>query len=466
MNQHNVKRWWWPIARLAIATLVSMGPTLLDIPAASGVARAEVGELEQSERPLRTWHFAEGNGHAEYQTYFSLLNLADQPASVTVQYQRDDGIRLVQWLGIEPHARLSFHANEIIGQRAFGASFFADQDIVVERSTIWGPGQHAETSLGFAPGGKRDWHFAEGTTRGLVSTYFVLLNLDDLPTTVAAVFTKDDGGRVERSFMLPPRARAAFRVDDLLPDTAFAASFAAERPIVVERTITREGSVGIMSGPGYAPVGDETGSRRWAFAEGSTRRPYLTYFVLFNPNQEGTEARLRFSLEGGGTAEHSVWIPGQGRIAFDPSAVVPAADFGVTIETYWPIDAERTYFSTGEGLYGALGYTDRPIRPSSRSWYFAEGNTTGEIETYFLVSNLTDQATAVRATYYTGQDAPVEREVDVPAGARISIRANDVIGQADFSARFLADREIVVERTIYFPGWGGFIVVGAGVPQP
>jgi hypothetical protein len=299
-----------------------------------------------------------------------------------------------------------------------------------------------------------------------VSTYFVLMNLDDLPTSVKAVFTRDDGGRVERSFLLPPRARQAFRVDDLLPDTAFAASFEAEHPVVVERTITREGTIGILSGPGYAAQGDDVGARRWAFAEGSTRRPYLTYFVLFNPNQVGTEARLRFSLEGGGTVDHSVWIPAQSRVAFDPSAVVPAADFGVTIETAFPIVAERTYYSTGEGLYGALGHTDRPIRPNARRWYFAEGNTHGQIETYFLVSNLSDQAATVRATYFTESGSPVEQEVGVPARGRISIRANDVVGKATFSTRLLADRDIVVERTIYFPGWSGFTVIGAGVPQP
>src|SRR5215212_1762821 len=34
-----------------------------------------------AEQPLRAWHFAEGNSRNEFQTYFSVLNLSDRPAS-------------------------------------------------------------------------------------------------------------------------------------------------------------------------------------------------------------------------------------------------------------------------------------------------------------------------------------------------------------------------------------------------
>ena len=112
--------------------------------------------------PLRAWHFAEGNSRNGFETYFTLLNLTDQPASVMVNYNRDDGIRLVQWLGIEPRLRLSLNANDVVGARAFGASFYSDQNIVVERTTTWGPGQNAETTVGFAPDGKKGVVFRGG----------------------------------------------------------------------------------------------------------------------------------------------------------------------------------------------------------------------------------------------------------------------------------------------------------------
>lgn len=442
-------------AGLGVAALLL---TALPIRPSSAEPAAAPGDA-----PLRAWHFAEGNSRNEFATYFSLLNLTDQPASVMAYYNRDDGIRLVQWLGVEPRARISFNANEIVGPRAFGASFFSDRDVVVERSTTWGPQQNAETTVGFAPNDKRAWYFAEGTTRSGVSTYFVTQNLTDEPANVRGTFTRDDGSRVQRAFSVPPRGRDAYRMDDLLRDTAFAAAFIADQDIVVERTIMSEGPTGILGGPGYAPAGPEVGYRQWDFAEGSTRRPYTTYFVLFNPDREPANVTLRFTLAGGDAIPRSLRLPGLGRVAFDPRDAVPATDFGTAITSDRPIIAERSYYSSGDGLYGALGYTAGPARDSSRAWYFAEGNTIGQVQTFFLVSNLSDQPAQVQATYFGDDGRPREQTISVAARGRASVRANDIIPNQEFAARFLADQDVLVERTFYFPGWSGFTVVGAGV---
>jgi hypothetical protein len=450
--------------RIWLALLVSVPTIALAADRPSAVAAEPQAATDI--RPFRNWYFAEGNSRPEFQTYFSLLNLSDQPASVMVYYDRDDGIRLVQWLGVAPNARLSFGANDIVGPRAFGASFFSDRDIVVERSTTWGPQQNGATSIGFSSADRRSWYFAEGTTRGLVSTYFVSRNLSDEPASVTATFTRDDGSVVRRAFTIPPRGRDAFRMNDLLKDTSFAAAFVADRELVVERTILSEGPTGVLGGPGYAPVGQEVGFRTWSFAEGSTRRPYITYFVLFNPNPEASRVQLRFRTEGGEALQHVLQLPGLRRIAFDPRDVLPGTDFATTISADRPIIAERTYYSTGDGLYGALGATPAQPRSGSRAWYFAEANTTGKIETYFLLSNLSDKPANVEASYFTDDGGAPKQSLAVPARGRVSIRANDTLPGRTFSARFLGDQDIVVERTFYFPGWSGFTTVGAGVGSP
>src|SRR5215203_334551 len=246
-------------------------------PVGSPVAQAPTGALPRSAAsPLRTWEFAEGNSRRDFQTFFSILNTTDSPASVTASYQRDDNIRLTQWLGVPARGRISLNANEVVGAKAFGASFSSDQDVVVERSTTWGPNQNGATTVGFAPNGPRRWYFAEGTTRGQVSTYFVTRNLSDTQATIKAVFTRDNGSREQRWFQLDPRAREAFRMNDLLQDTSFSASFESDQDVIVERTIMSEGPVGVMGGLGYSPSSVDAGSKVWSFAEGSTRSPYLT----------------------------------------------------------------------------------------------------------------------------------------------------------------------------------------------
>ena len=454
--------------------------------------QADVAQAPDAENlPLRAWHFAEGNSRNGFETYFTLLNLTDQPASVMVNYNRDDGIRLVQWLGIEPRLRVSLNANDVVGAKAFGASFFSDQNIVVERTTTWGPGQNAETIVGFAPDGKKAWHFAEGTTRGRLTTYFVTQNLTDIPAEVTATFTRDDGSVVTRSYGVPPRARDAYRVNDLLQDTAFSASFRADQDVVVERTIMSEGerpptvrakqkangqtddsfamardAIGVFGGLGYVGSGAEPGSKSWEFAEGSTRAPYRLTFVLFNPGQQGTEVRFRFRLEQGGTRSHTLYLPPLSRTAFDPGDAMPAADFATSISADRPIVAERAYATSGDGLYGVLGHTASPPRNDSRAWYFAEGNTSSQIETFFILFNLSTRPAQVRGTYFVEAASAREQHLTVPAGGRLAVRANEIVPAGVFSARFQADQNIMVERTLYFPGGSGFTTVGSGVGSP
>lgn len=450
--------------------------------------------IDGTSHPLRAWYFAEGNSRNGFDTYFTLLNLSDQPASVSAQYNRDDGIRLTQWLGIEPHARLSLNANDFVGSRAFGTSFFSDQDIVVERTTTWGPGQYGETLVGFAPDGMQTWHFAEGTTRGHVTTYFVTQNLSDAPASVTAIFIRDDGSREMREYGVPPRGRDAYRVNDLLKDTAFSASIRADQDIVVERTIMIEGerpptakrsregkgsnvftngrtddsfamahnAVGIFGGLGYVGDGGEPGSRNWEFAEGSTRSPYRTTFVLFNAGRQDTDVRFMFRLEQGGVQSKTVHLGASSRLAFDPKDTVPAADFATSISADRPIIAERAYVSSGDGLYGALGYTSLPPRKDSREWYFAEGNTTNQIEMFFIVYSLSTMVAQVKATYFVDGASSHDQSLTLPAGARLAFRANDNVSGNVFATRFVADQNIMVERTLYLPGGSGFTTVGAG----
>ncbi|MCC6178948.1 MAG: hypothetical protein IT305_26875 [Chloroflexi bacterium] len=444
---------------------------------------------------LRSWYFAEGNSRRDFQTFFTLLNLSDQPASVTASYDRDDGIRLVQWLGIPPQGRISLNANDIVGPRSFGASFHADQDVIVERATTWGPGQNGDTMVGFAPRDLRAWYFAEGTTLGGLTTYFVTQNLSDAPADVTATFAREDGTPVRRSIVLGPRARDALRVNDLLPDSAFSARFQANQDVVVERTIVSEGehdargtgrsgssrrgapggnglaegersrisglALGILGGLGYPADDGETGSRTWYFAEGSTRQPYETQFILFNPGGQPVPVRLRLAPQSGDPATRTLVIPPLGRVAVDARELLQAADFTTSIRSDLPIIAERVYSSTGDGLYGALGYTPGRPRGQTRSWYFADGNTTGGNETFFTIANLTDQPAQVDLAYFGAGATLMHQSVALVPNGRASMRANDAVDGQTFSARVSADRDIVVERTVYFRGGSGYSTAGA-----
>ncbi len=71
--------------------------------------------------------------------------MTDSPDGVIPSYQRDH-IRLTQWRGVPPRGRISLSANEVVGAKAFGASFSSDQDILTARD------EHVSKTLS-----KRGW---------------------------------------------------------------------------------------------------------------------------------------------------------------------------------------------------------------------------------------------------------------------------------------------------------------------
>ena len=72
------------------------------------------------------------------------------------------------------------------------------------------------------------------------------------------------------------------------------------------------------------------------------------------------------------------------------------------------------------------------------------------------------QPAQVRGTYFIDGSAAREQPLTLPAGARLAVRANDTVAGGFFSTRFVADQNIMVERTLYLPGGSGFTTVGAG----
>jgi hypothetical protein len=221
-----------------------------------------------------------------------------------------------------------------------------------------------------------------------------------------------------------------------------------------------EGPVSPLGGLGYP--GAQTGATTWYFAEGNTRRPYWTFLVVFNPGPERATVDVQIDSEQGQTGRVRLELAGFERRAYDLAALLPSATFATTVRASRPIVAERSYYSTGDGLFGVVGYSPGP--PSdAKSWTFTDGNTTGRVETYFVLRNLTRTGGKVEATFYTGDGPPTRRTLPIGPYARDVFRASDVVPNRTFATRFSSDVDLVVERSMYFPGWGAHGVVGVGV---
>ena len=71
-----------------------------------------------------------------------------------------------------------------------------------------------------------------------------------------------------------------------------------------------------------------------------------------------------------------------------------------------------------------------------RVWHFAEGLTRADIQSYFLVHNLEDRPTSVRAEYQREDGVKLTQNFGVPPRGRVSIGAGDLLGPTAFGVSF------------------------------
>ncbi len=112
------------------------------------------------------------------------------------------------------------------------------------------------------------------------------------------------------------------------------------------------------------------------------------------------------------------------------------------------------------------------ITKQATTFYFAEGTTRPEFETYFSLQNPGGKTAKVNLTYMKGDGKTAMQTVNIPAASRITVHPADVLGVGsdpshDFSTKVACTngQEIIAERPMYFNyngAWtGGHDAMGA-----
>ena len=115
-------------------------------------------------------------------------------------------------------------------------------------------------------------------------------------------------------------------------------------------------------------------------------------------------------------------LAGRTRILLNTSTVPGLADaaFGVEIAANEAVAADRT---TSWDLGGKDGHSERAVE-SNRTWYFAEGATTGRFSLFYLLTNPNDTAANATVTFLRQVGTPIVKHYVVPAFARVTIPVN------------------------------------------
>lgn len=121
------------------------------------------------------------------------------------------------------------------------------------------------------------------------------------------------------------------------------------------------------------------------------------------------------------------------------------------------------------GLAGPAAAQHAPAVGDHRTWYLAEGATNGFFQQEILIANPNGGPASVSVSLLRPDGTEVVVPLTIPATTRHTLRVNGVPGMenANASAVITSDVDILVERSMYWPGparRGGHNAVA--VPSP
>ena len=312
-------------------------------------------------RPSRVWYFAEGSTEGDKRTFLVLFNPQSEPVGARVLLMTDDGTTFVyppfdsEPISLAPRQRTVVVIGDLLPNRSFGMRVTATQPIVAERTMIFGPGSTLTSGgMHISPGVtelSREWYFAEGTTAPPFRMSLLVVNPNGDRANITVRFLTPDGTSLARRYAIPPLARLAIDVNEVVPELGVATTIIADRPIAAERALYwRSGAAG-TAGPGAtAPA------YSWCFADGRTSGDYQQYLLISNPSQRQARIDVAFILANGSRASRSLVMPAGSRYTMAVHELYPdQTTISTTVRATQPIVVERSIYAGAPASAGNRG---------------------------------------------------------------------------------------------------------------
>ncbi|MBV8716253.1 MAG: peptidase S8 [Chloroflexi bacterium] len=106
-----------------------------------------------------------------------------------------------------------------------------------------------------------------------------------------------------------------------------------------------------------------------------------------------------------------------------------------------------------------------PLPTEQRRWYFAEGSTRTPFDVTFALQNPNAQPTVAHFLFLAADGSkPTPFDLPLPASSRVTLKAADVVPNAEFATIVTTDLPAYVERSMYF-GHAGHSAPGARQPS-
>jgi hypothetical protein len=193
----------------------------------------------------------------------------------------------------------------------------------------------------------------------------------------------------------------------------------------------------------------------WFFADGNSKPPFDTWFLLQNPNPEPAKAYLSYIKTDSSVERQEVTLEGGSRVSIYANQALPGHEFSARIETTRPIFAERSMY------FGRDGHSSPGAPAPSTTWFLAAGSSEPPFDTWISILNPGASPADVALTYTPPAGENRARSVVLPPTSRVSIYANQDVPGASFSTKIVSDQPVVVERTVYLASGAGHGTIAA-----
>ena len=434
-----------------------------------------------------TYYFAEGTTRnnaidGTFDEWLCLQNPGATIANVTLTYMLEGGATEVQDVTVDPESRNTISVNDFLGpDKDVSTLVNSDQLILAERPMYfnyrnkWTGGHDV---MG-APAPRDTYFFAEGTTRdniydGSYEEWLCLQNPQNTDADVKVTYMLGTGQNIEETYPVGATSRETIDVNTAVgPDQDVSMLVESTVPIVAERPMYFNYR-NKWSG-GHDVVGAPGPDTEFYFAEGTTRDnpadgSFEEWLCLQNPSGTAADVTITYYTEQAGTQTEDVTVGARSRHTVDVKLKLGAdVDAACKVESTnnVPILAERPLYFNYHAVWPG-GHDVMGCNAPKKSYYFAEGTTLTEFNTYVAVMNPGANAATVTFTYMIEGEPSQQTTVTIDPSKRFTQDVASVIGvNKNVSMLIESNEPIVAERPMYFgyKGWcaGGHDTLGYGI---
>jgi len=314
----------------------------------------------------------------------------------------------------------------------------------------------AGDTLPAAPAGSAQTYYAEGAA-GFFDYRLAVLNTAAAETWLNISYLREGGTPVNRSYSIGPNRRITISGNDVaeLVGTSFAAVVSGPSTVVSERTMRwrmngADGATGAkaLSAP----------STTWFLAEGNAGF-FDTYILLANPSATATTATVDFLLDGGGVVRRTYTLGGNARFTVWTNQIpeLHLRSFATSVTSAAPILVERAMYLPGVHGPWEEGHASAAVPAGARDWFLAEGSTGDWFEMFVLIANPNPSNVTATIRYLTPAGVARTETRTLPASSRTTIQVDALpgLGATDVSVSVSASANVIVERSMYWPGVPG-----------